>query len=340
MVVDKRLLRIAAAVSGEVPGFSPHKWGHVADENFLTVLITDDTQRFLARYVPPEARAAVETEHVAAAVMRSLMPQTSLVFPRIISRVPLEISISSPAGGTADPGEVHLSNELPGRITDFQGWEHSPNLCASLADFLATLHTSDPGIIADAGLVVYDSSQCHDQLLADFDRGAQTGLIPSSLLNRWEHALENRSLWRFLAAPVHGNLGEGAIYSENEKIVAVTDLTRLRVGDPAHDIAALATVLSPEAFAIFLQHYEQYRGTDCHSVRTRSEVLAEMATLEWLLAAYDTKNEAELAEAQRLLEDLAGLLDEAALDETDYSSEYAISTVDTEPIGRRDPRHA
>ena len=53
---------------------------------------------------------------------------------------------------------------------------------------------------------VYDAETCRTRHLADLDRGAATGHVPTALLSRWERALEDVTAWRFAPTPVHGDL--------------------------------------------------------------------------------------------------------------------------------------
>ncbi len=61
----------------------------------------------------------------------------------------------------------------------------------------------------EAGPPVYDAETCRTRHLADLDRGAATGHVPTALLSRWERALEDVSAWRFAPTPVHGDLSGG-----------------------------------------------------------------------------------------------------------------------------------
>ena len=70
----------------------------------------------------------------------------------------------------------------------------------------AALHNTAPGLYEEAGLPAYDADAYRTRRLVELDRAAATGRVPTTLLTRWETALEDVTLWRFAATPAHGNL--------------------------------------------------------------------------------------------------------------------------------------
>ncbi|MFB9777218.1 phosphotransferase [Brevibacterium otitidis] len=294
-------LRLAAIAAGEITGFEPTLWTQLSDSRGSRVLLSSEDRSLVVSLIPETEVPAAQTEAVAGAVLRSLLPDSPIGFPQIVATTP------APDDLTQDgvPYEVQISDPLRGTPATLADFEDSADAVASLADFLADLHNSDTGAVADAGLVVHDSAELREQLLADLDRAAGTGLVPTVLLQRWEDALENVSTWRFLPCPIHAALAPEAIRIDAGQVASVSDFFRFRVGDPAADLAAVSTFVSGEQYDAFLARYRQQRKIKDAGLQARAELLAELAVLDWLLLAVDTEDDAAKADAVELLRSLA-----------------------------------
>ena len=86
---------------------------------------------------------------------------------------------------------------LPGHNLDFSELPAGPGIAAELGRAIAALHNTDPAVYEEAGLPSYDADAYRTRRLADLDRAAETGRVPTTLLTRWESALEDVTLWRF-----------------------------------------------------------------------------------------------------------------------------------------------
>jgi len=64
------------------------------------------------------------------------------------------------------------------------------------------------------------------------DSAAATGLLPQSLLRRWETACEDQGLWQSDAMAIHGEMQLSRFLTEDHKVVAVDGWTRFSQGDP------------------------------------------------------------------------------------------------------------
>ncbi|GAA2002392.1 phosphotransferase [Brevibacterium samyangense] len=298
-------LRIVAAVSGIVGGFEPTAWTPLPDERGHRVLVTDGDREFVASlHTGPEALRA-GAERLSSAVLRMLLPDSDVTIPEIVVEETLPAALLGL--GESERPLLHVAHPLPGTPSSTADFLGSEALVVSLARFLAALHDADPGPVADAGLVVRDSAAVRDRLLAELDRGADTGRVPSALLQRWETALETVSSWHFLACPVHGAVSVDAFRVAKDRIVSVSDLDRLGVGDPATDLAAVSDMLGPDVFEVFMRAYTEARTQVDPGLVDRLEFLAEFAVLDWFLQARDSGNSADIASAEALLASLADL---------------------------------
>lgn len=300
-------LKIAAATAGILDGFEPQSWLALDDPRGHRVLVSDGERSVVAVLVPSAAAEGADAEEYAAALLRGLLPGTSVTFPQILGR------LAVPAEQFDSRGEeIRVCAPLPGTPASTVAFADSPALVTALAEFLAELHNADPGDIADSGLAVLDSAEERQRLLDALDAGAATGQVPSVLLSRWETALENVATWRFFPCAVHGGLSEDALRTEGERIAAVTDLGRLHIGDPATDLAAVTALLHPDAVEEFFTVYRGHRAGPDPGLRTRVELRSELTALDWLLEARRGGDDGEIADAVALLASLAELTDAPA----------------------------
>lgn len=300
-------LKIAAATAGILDGFEPQSWLALDDPRGHRVLVSDGKRSVVAVLVPSAGAEGADAEEYAAALLRGLLPGTSVTFPQILGR------LAVPAEQFDSRGEeIRVCAPLPGTPASTVAFADSPALVTALAEFLAELHNADPGDIADSGLAVLDSAEERQRLLDALDAGAATGQVPSLLLSRWETALENVATWRFFPCAVHGGLSEDALRTEGERIAAVTDLGRLHIGDPATDLAAVTALLHPDAVEEFFTVYRGHRAGPDPGLRTRVELRSELTALDWLLEARRGGDDGEIADAVALLASLAELTDAPA----------------------------
>jgi len=151
-------------------------------------------------------------------------------------------------------------------------------------------------------------------------------------LERWERVLETVSLWRFLPCPVHGDLSLEALRVDGGSLTAVSELSRLRVGDPAVDLAAVSGLLDPDEFDAFAQEYFAQRSADDAGLLDRVEFMSEFAVLQWFLATTDAGDEEAQSEAVELLAQLSDVIGAHAADAPDAANANAPApTAGTEP---------
>lgn len=298
-------MRIVAASSHLIPDFEPTGFSSLPDPDVLRLYITDGETSVIGSLYPPASALQEDTEQLAAALLRSLVPGSAVKFPEVLGTM----RVSGPDWGLQEEHELVFTRPLPGTPLTTGAFADFPALVDDLAVFLATLHASDTAAVADAGLVAEEPLEVRDSLLADLDRGAATGRVPHTLLQRWETVLETAGVWHFLPAVLHGNLGVDALRSEGPRVVAVTDLDQLRVGDPALDLAAAADLLGTEDFSRLLDGYQRQRGTDDPHLLTRIGLISELSVLQLLLTTVDSGDEQGADEAVALLEQLAELGD-------------------------------
>ena len=120
---------------------------------------------------------------------------------------------------------------------------------------LAAIHDLPHSLVSNADLPSYTPNEFRQRRLNELDQAATTGKIPPLLLRRWEHALEDVSLWRFNPCVVHGDLHEDNLLVDGDRVTAVTGWTDLRIGDPADDMAWLVASNDQDFVDAVLDHY-------------------------------------------------------------------------------------
>ncbi len=282
-------LALAALASAAVPGLDPttvkgvvHRRGHQFEVAFI-----EDTQH--RRWVMRAPRSAA-----AGAQMDVSMSLLGLLSRR------LPFSVPTPRG-FVDLGEGCQAAVYPyiaGRPLNFAHLPGGPGIAAELGRALAALHNVDLALCEEAGLTSYDPDTYRTRRLADLDRAAATGHVPTELLSRWERCLEEVSLWRFAPTPTHGDLAGDevlAVFDADDaatgRIRGLTGWQDAKVADPADDFATLVTQASPEAFDSVLEAYAHARTDrpDKHLER-RARLAGELKLVADLLTAVGSGN--------------------------------------------------
>jgi aminoglycoside phosphotransferase (APT) family kinase protein len=304
--VDRSPSFLAALASAAVPGLDPvsvEALPTVPGQSFDVAFVQDQEHR---RWVVRAPRT-----DVAGAEMDRAVALLGLLARRLPFAVPAPRGFVALASG----GRAAVYPFLPGHPLELAALPPGPGLAAELGRALAALHNTDPALFEEAGLPSYDADAYRTRRLAELDRAAETGRVPTSLLTRWEKALEDVTLWRFAAVPTHGDLtGEEVLAvfdderdSSTGRIKAVTSWEDAKVADPADDFAALVAEADPEAVETVLEAYAHARvERPDANLLVRARLSAELGMLTRLMEALARKDVAAvevLATQLRRLDD-------------------------------------
>jgi macrolide phosphotransferase len=256
----------------------------------------------------------------------------------------LPFSVPMPKGFVAlnEGGRAVVYPFIAGRPLNFAHLPGGPGIAAELGRALAALHNLDLALCEEAGLTSYDPDTYRTRRLADLDRAAATGHVPTGLLSRWERSLEEVSLWRFAPTPTHGDLtGDEvlAVFDDDDatsgRVRGLTGWENARVADPADDFATLVTQASPLAFDSVLEAYAHARvDRPDKYLERRARLAGELKLVSELLTAIGSRNQKGVeACAVRLRK-----LDTDTFDDKD--EEPVVPTVPTAPAVPVDPRVA
>jgi aminoglycoside phosphotransferase (APT) family kinase protein len=299
-------LALAALASAAVPGLDPVSVADpdVAGMDFDVAVVTDDRQRRWVVRAPRRAAASAVLD-----VERALLP---LLATRLPVPVPLPAGYADLPGG----GRAVVYRYLEGQPLDPATLTPGPGLAAHVGQVLAALHDTPPDLVEDMGLPAYEADEYRQRRLAEVDRAAATGAVPTALLGRWERALEQVAQWRFAATLVHGDLSGEHLLVDAGRVSGVVDWDEARVADPADDLA-FVTVGAPEQVVdTVLEAYAQARAEppDRHLL-TRAGLAAELALARWLLGGVDADDAGVVDQASAALRDLAARLDDGPDDD-------------------------
>jgi aminoglycoside phosphotransferase (APT) family kinase protein len=226
----------------------------------------------------------------------------------------LPFDVPRPAGFANLPegGRAMVYRELVGAPIELDSLVPGPHLAAQLGRAIASIHELPAALVESAGLPVYDAEDYRHRRLAEVDEAARTGHVPRPLLTRWERALEDVSLWRFRATPVHGDLAAEHVLVADGRVAAVLDWSEARVGDPADDLAWLFAAVPEPALESILEAYSLARTErgDTH-LAARATLASELALARWLLYGVRAGDDEVVADARRMLADLDALVRDA-----------------------------
>ncbi|MDO2935752.1 macrolide 2'-phosphotransferase [Paeniglutamicibacter sulfureus] len=292
-------MELAAIATAAVPGLAPTGVASLPDDgnDFDSVLIVDAAKNRWRVRSPRHEEASMRLETELAALR---------AFSAGI-RASLPFQLPSVAGTVRQgPLRTFVYNHVPGKQYSLEDLVSQGSRCArDLGSVMAAIHSMPSSAIARADLPSYTAEQVRQRRLNELDAAATTGMIPSRLLRRWEHALEDVALWRFNATVIHGDLHEDQLLVQDAKVVAVTGWTDLQVGDPADDFAWLAAVHEQSFAEAAFESYVAVRGdrADPHIMR-RAALAAEFALAQWLVKAIAGGDAERIAEAKIMLEEL------------------------------------
>ena len=284
-------LALAALASAAVPGLDPATVQGVAQRmgHQFEVAFVEDTQH--RRWVVRAPRSAAAGAQMDVAV--SLLGLLS-------RRLPFSVPMPKGFVALAEGGRAVVYPFIAGRPLNFAHLPGGPGIAAELGRALAALHNLDLALCDEAGLPSYDPDTYRTRRLADLDRAAATGHVPTRLLSRWERSLEDVSLWRFAPTPTHGDLAGDevlAVFDDDDdattgRIRGLTGWQDAKVADPADDFATLAMQAPASAFDAVLEAYAHARlDRPGKYLERRARLAGELKLVSGLLVAVGARNQ-------------------------------------------------
>lgn len=312
-VTSRGPLSLAALASAAVPGLDPSTVEGVVGDRparpFDVAFVQDHEHRRWVIRCPRTPAASAQLEQ-SAALLTLLSRRLTLPVPSVKGWAAL------PEGGRA---AVHTY--LTGRMVDLESIAAGSKLAVGLGRALAQLHNLDRRVYEEAGVPVYEAEAYRTRRLAELDRAAATGRVPTGLLTRWEHTLEDLTLWRFTTTPTHGAIGASTILAtpddgEQPDIKGFLGWESAQVADPADDLAVLVAELHPDSLDTVLEAYAHTRADrPDRYLQQRARLIHEMQLVRSMMsavAAGDDVGAEGIATQLRRLDDRLAAEDEAA----------------------------
>ncbi|MET4588942.1 macrolide phosphotransferase [Arthrobacter sp. 754] len=304
-MVRRKPIELAAVATAAVPGLTPTAVSSAADDpaDFDSALLLDSEGKHWRVRSPrhAEASARLETEFL---VLRAFAPAIRAELPFLMPTVAGSVRLGSLS--------TFVYSHLAGSTRSVEELTAGPDVLArEIGMALAAIHDLPQTLVSNADLPSYTPNEFRQRRLNELDQAATTGKIPALLLIRWEHALEDVSLWRFNPCVVHGDLHEDNLLIEGSRVTAVTGWTDLRIGDPADDFAWLVASNEQDFVDSVLSSYTQARrdAPDQHLLR-RAALSAEFALAQYLVKGIAAGDATMVAEAEGMLETLASDIEE------------------------------
>lgn len=301
----RKPIELAAVATAAVPGLTPTAVSSAADDpaDFDSALLLDSEGKHWRVRSPrhAEASARLETEFL---VLRAFAPAIRAELPFLMPTVAGSVRLGSLS--------TFVYSHLAGSTLSVEELTAGPAaLAREIGTALAAIHDLPHSLVSNADLPSYTPNEFRQRRLNELDQAATTGKIPASLLLRWEHALEDVSLWRFNPCVVHGDLHEDNLLVDGSRVTAVTGWTDLRIGDPADDFAWLVASNEQDFVDAVLSSYTGSRrdAPDQHLLR-RAALSAEFALAQYLVKGIAAGDAGMVAEAEGMLETLAADVEE------------------------------
>ncbi|MDO5727599.1 MAG: phosphotransferase [Bowdeniella nasicola] len=322
-------LQLAAAAAAAVPDLELISVGgpHHSDGHWAETVLMDTTGSYYSVLAAktPEAQMKLTAAQTITKALRRVIQKSSFPYqlPNYLGTVK----------GTL--GLVTVMRQLPG--AGLQAELLSCDLATNIGKAIATIHELPRELVQDLNIPAHDAAEVREHLFTEIDQAARTSRIPATLLNRWEHQLENISMWQFASCIIHGDLTDAALLHRGDSITAIDNWHDLALGDPAADLAWLIAAMPEEFQGDFLHGYRQVRTTKPDdALLDRALLMSEIALARWLMYGVRHEDAEVIADAESMLHTLAREVgDDRQLGPNAPEVTLAEPWVDTPPNGNQ-----
>lgn len=221
----------------------------------------------------------------------------------LLKKVELPFKTASVIGETRDEKgrRALVFDFVYGSNIDITRVSPTSSIAKSIGEAIAAIHSINPELLRTAGLPEYSPVETARARVAELDKAAATGKVPSVLLDRWFAALEDASLFRFLPTPVHSNLSSSTVLELDDSVSGVLGWYGFKLGDPAEDFAWVASETGAELLDGIRFAYLSTRNVLDPNLAQRATLYAELATARWLLHGVALGSEEIIDDATNLM---------------------------------------
>ncbi len=305
--MGKSPLILAALATDAVSGLNVKNAVTITGEaggNFDSALLTDINGDHYVVRVPITPAAGTELE-LELQVLKNLSSFRSR----------LGFDIPQPVGETREipsGNRVLVFKYVHGNPIDTRRLSAASSLAQSIAKSIAAIHSLPIELIQNNGLSEFSPAENIRLRTAELDRAMQSGQVPPVLLQRWEDALADVSLFKYQPVVVHATIGHDTLLESGGEISGVLDWKKVQLNDPALDFAWLTGEDSELVESILLNYQLARNGADANIAR-RATLYSELDWVRWMLHGYATKDPAIVQEAINAMNELAAEASEGTL---------------------------
>jgi aminoglycoside phosphotransferase (APT) family kinase protein len=270
-----------------------------ADGAFDTALLTATTgEHYVVRIA--NTQAAGTEQEVELQALRALGAE---------GRAALPFKITTLLGETKDDkgARALIFDFVYGSPTDVGSIDGGSELARNIGLAIAAIHKLPLSVVENAHLPEFQPEDILRARIAELDRFAATGKVPSVLLSRWEAVLEDSTLFRFQPTVVHGSLnGDTVLEDAGREVAGVLAWSSLKISDPAEDLSwILGSENDPFADAVLAAYSANRPGVDA-SIRQRAVLYSEYERARWLIHGVNKGDQSIIDDAVEMLGTLAG----------------------------------
>ncbi|WP_161937814.1 phosphotransferase [Serinicoccus chungangensis] len=301
-------LALAALASAAVPGMKPVTVARMsvergAETELEQAVVEDATGR----------RWLVRSPLTAVAGAR--LHRNDELVRQLARHLPFKVPAAAGYAAVGREGHAAVYPHVEGATLDFTRLPAGAGLAHAVGRAVAAVHNIPAGVFEEQDVPSFDAAGWRQRLIAEVDRAAETGRVPTRLLARWEEAFDASPLWQFASTPVHGSFRGATVVvtfaddgADSGRVVAVTDWDEAMVGDPATDLAEVYAQASPEAWESVLDSYALARAQRPDPyLHARARLLSETGRLRGLaqhVAAGDEESARRVVEVLRRMDRL------------------------------------
>lgn len=224
-------------------------------------------------------------------------------------KLPFQVPVVKGTASLDDGGRAVVTTLLRGAPVELEALTPGPGLAGNVGRAIAAIHEIPTSIAERLALETFTADEYRQRHLAGLDAVAETGKVPSVLLDRWEQALDDVTLWRFQPVFIHGDLGAEFLLTDGDQVTGIDGWANARVADPADDLAWLLAGVSPETADSILEAY-QMRRTESRDpgLAERALLISEIAIARWLHYGVRENDPEIIADGQAMLAELVDSL--------------------------------
>jgi len=288
-------LILAALAADAAPGKSFRHFRKVDMGADLDILQLWDDQDAAFELLAPRTTAGIAELSQLVAGLKAISSQAG--------QLPFEIGSIVGQTTDVDGNSMVVLTRLGGQAPDLSRFAAGA-FSQSVGSALAALHSLDPSLVRDAGLPEYSAQDILHRKVAEVDRVAATGRVSAGLLARWEEALEDVGLFRFHPTVTHMQINQDSLFVTGSSLSGVANWSQLSINDPAEDLKYFAGGALSSTFEDAMLHYRANREQADENIVQRAILYSELELASWLAHCLQEGDEALIADAESMLQDL------------------------------------